>query len=91
MAKAPPIKITFKRDAVDRLINMPKSQAQGTQKILTQVAADPGFRHNELKPLKGVKNGFRFRAGNWRISFTLDRRAGVLEVFEIAPRGSAYI
>ena len=90
MAKTPPVEIVFNRTATARLIYMPQSQARAARDVLIQVAADPGFRHNQLKPLKGVKGGFRFRTGNWRVSFTLDRRAGVLEVFEIAPRGSAH-
>ena len=90
MTKSPPVEIVFSKAATDRLIDMPKSQARAARDVLARVAADPGFRHNQLKPIKGVKDGFRFRAGNWRVSFTLDRRAGVLKVFKIAPRGSAY-
>ena len=90
MTKSPPIEIVFNKAAADSLIDMPRSQARATRNVLARVSADPGFKHNQLKPLKGVKGGFRFRAGNWRVSFTLDRRAGVLDVFEIAPRGSAY-
>ncbi len=57
---------------------------------LARVAADPSAANNNLRPLKGVPQGFRLRVGDWRVSYTLDRAAGVIDVFEIAPRGGAY-
>ena len=46
--------------------------------------------NNNPRALKGVPNGFRIRVGDWRVSYTLDYQAGVMSVFEIAPRGGAY-
>ena len=83
-------RVTFKKSTLRRLRDMPKAQARAARRMLGLIAADPAFRHNELKPLRGVGKGYRLRVGDWRISFVLDRRAGVLDVFEIAPRGSAY-
>jgi mRNA-degrading endonuclease RelE of RelBE toxin-antitoxin system len=38
----------------------------------------------------GVPNGYRLRFGDWRVGFTIDLEADVMEVFEVAPRGGAY-
>ncbi len=64
-------------------------------KAIDKVAADSTAPNNNLRALKSVPNGFRIRIGaglrsNWRVSYTLDRQAGVMSVFEIAPRGGAY-
>ena len=50
----------------------------------------PAKARANLRPLVGVPHGFRIRVGEWRVSFTLDRKAAVMEVFEIEPRGGAY-
>lgn len=46
--------------------------------------------HSNLKALSGVPDAYRVRFGDWRVSFTIDREADVMEVFEVAPRGGAY-
>ncbi len=58
--------------------------------MLDAVARDPAYRHNNLKPLAGVKDGFRLRLGDWRVCFVRDADGGVIDVYEIEPRGSAY-
>ena len=69
---------------------MQPAKARDIREAIDKVAADPTVPNNNLSPLKGVPNGFRIRVGDWRASFTLDRQAGVMSVFEIAPRGEAY-
>jgi mRNA interferase RelE/StbE len=69
---------------------MQPAKAKDIRQALTRAAADPSARNPNLRPLKGVPNGFRIRVGDWRVSYTLDRGAGALDVFEIAPRGGAY-
>jgi mRNA interferase RelE/StbE len=81
------VEIVIARDAGKVLVRMQPSKAKDIREAIDNVAADP---NNNLRPLKGVPNGFRIRVGNWRVSYTLDRRAGVMSVFEIAPRGGAY-
>ena len=69
---------------------MQPAKARDIRQAIAGVAADPSARNPNLRPLKGVPNGFRIRVGDWWVSYTLDRTAGVLDVFEIAPRGGAY-
>ena len=69
---------------------MQPANAKDIRKAIDKVAADPTAPNHNLRALKGVPSGFRVRVGEWRVSYTLDYQAGVLSVFEIAPRGGAY-
>lgn len=69
---------------------MQRAKADDIFEALDRIAADPFARNNNVKPLKGVPNGYRVRVGDWRVSYIFDRHANVIEVFEVAPRGGAY-
>jgi mRNA interferase RelE/StbE len=85
--------VSFKKSAVRELLRLQKGQpakAADIRQAVARVAADPNAAHNNIKPLTGIESGYRIRVGDWRVSYTLDRQAGVLEVFETSPRGGAY-
>jgi mRNA-degrading endonuclease RelE of RelBE toxin-antitoxin system len=83
--------LTWKRDALKALIAMqPKRAASIRDKCREIAAAPPPARHSNLVPLAGVPNDYRVRFGDWRVSFTIDPDADVMEVFEVAARGGAY-
>jgi mRNA interferase RelE/StbE len=84
------MRIVVGRDALKVLSRMQPAKARDIRQAIARVAADPPARNPNLRPLKSVPNGFRILVGDWRVSYTLDRSAGVLDVFEIAPRGGAY-
>ena len=84
------MQIVIARDAQKALAPMQPDKARDIRRAIAGVAADPSARNPNLRPLKGVRNGFRIRVGDWRISYTLDRTAGILDVYEVAPRGGAY-
>jgi mRNA interferase RelE/StbE len=84
------MRIVVGRDALKVLSRMQPAKARDIRQAIARVAADPPARNPNLRPLKGVPNGFRIRVGDWRVSYTLDCTAGVMDVFEIAPRGGAY-
>jgi mRNA interferase RelE/StbE len=83
------MKVTYRRDPIKALRRMQRAKAEDITGAIQRVAADPWAPNNNLKPLKGVQNGFRLRVGDWRVSYTVDRDAAVIDVFEIAPRGGA--
>jgi mRNA interferase RelE/StbE len=83
-------KITYRRDPVKALRGMQPAKAADITAAVERVAADPTAPNNNRQPLKGVPNGFRIRVGDWRVSYTIDREAQVMDVFEVAPRGGAY-
>jgi mRNA interferase RelE/StbE len=82
--------ITYRRDALRALSRMQPAKADDIRQALARVAADPTAPNNNLRPLRGRANAFRIRVGDWRVSYTLDRRAQVIDVFEIETRGGAY-
>ena len=46
--------------------------------------------YGDVKRLHGSTSEYRLRVGEWRVRFELDRRAQVLRVLHVLPRGSAY-
>lgn len=82
--------ITYRRDAARALLRMQPAKAEDIRQAVARVAADPAAPNNNLRPLRGVRDGFRIRVGDWRVSYTLNREAQIIDVFEIAPRGGAY-
>ncbi len=84
------MQVVIARDALKVLSRMQPAKARDIREAVTQMAADPSAPNNNLRPLKGVPNGFRIRVGDWRVSYTLDRAADLVSVFEIAARGGAY-
>ncbi|MFQ5763601.1 MAG: type II toxin-antitoxin system RelE/ParE family toxin [Rhodospirillales bacterium] len=90
MAKTPPLAVSYRKSALRRVRGLSPAQRRTLDTVLKAVARDPGYRHNNLRPLAGVKDGFRLRLGDWRVSFVRDAKGGVIDVYEIEPRGSAY-
>jgi mRNA interferase RelE/StbE len=84
------MRIEFRRDPLKALRNMQRAKAEDVLAALDRIADRPFARNNNIKPLRGVTNGYRVRVGDWRVSYRIDRDADVVEVFEIAPRGGAY-
>jgi mRNA interferase RelE/StbE len=85
------LRLTWKHDALKALLGMQSKRAAAIRTRCQEIAtAPPPARQANLKPLAGVQNGYRVRFGDWRVSFTIDQDAGVMEVFEVAPRGGAY-
>jgi mRNA-degrading endonuclease RelE of RelBE toxin-antitoxin system len=56
----------------------------------TRELGQPFRSDRNVKPLTGVRGAYRRRFGDWRVSYLIDQRARVIEVFEVAPRGGAY-
>jgi mRNA interferase RelE/StbE len=83
------VQIVIARDAGKALARMQPAKARDIREAIDKVAADPTAPNNNIRALAGVPNGFRIRVGDWRVSYTLDHRGGVMNVFEIAPRGGA--
>ena len=76
--------LTIKRQAIKALQNMPRQNAQHIRREL-----DNNRRDVDVASLTG-RPGFRLRVGDWRIIFTRDNKARVIDVLRIVPRGQAY-
>ena len=83
-------KITYRRDAAKALRRVQPAKAEDITAAVERIAADPSAPNNNVRPLQGIPNGFRIRVGDWRVSYTIDREARVIDVFEVASRGGAY-
>ena len=57
---------------------------------LKAVAADPFARHANVEPLKGERDTFRVRQGEWRAVYQTDRDAGLIRVVTVAARREVY-
>jgi mRNA interferase RelE/StbE len=84
------MRVTYRRDPVKILRRMQRGKAEDIMAAIERVAANPSASNNNVRALKRVPNGYRIRIGDWRASYTVDRNAAVIDVFEIAPRGGAY-
>lgn len=84
------MEIVYRRDPLKALRRIQPAKVTDIRVAIARIAVDPSAPNNNIKPLSGVPNGYRVPVGDWRISYTVDRRANVIEVFEIAPRGGAY-
>ena len=80
------MRIVYRRDPLKTLHRMQRAKAEDIMAAIERVAADPSAPNNNARPLKGVPKGFRIRIGDWRASYTVDQKAAVIDVFEIAPR-----
>lgn len=84
------MRVTYTKTAVKALRKMPGHKAEVILKGMDRVASDPFAKDNTIKPLEGIKNGFRKRFGDWRVLYTIDKGVQILEVFEIGTRGDVY-
>jgi mRNA interferase RelE/StbE len=44
----------------------------------------------DVKKLKGMRDTFRIRLGDWRLIYEFKKKDSTIIVYEIAPRGSVY-
>lgn len=81
--------LTFKRQAIKALRQMPAREALRIRRELDELAESPDRRDSDVRPLRG-RPGFRLRVGEMRIIFERDDDARVIDVLRITPRGQAY-
>jgi len=78
--------VSFSKDALRTLQQMPKPTARRIREKVQAYADDPESQANNVKALKG-EDAVRLRVGDWRV---IMRDDVVIAVLRIAPRGSAY-
>ena len=81
--------ISYSKDAVKALRRMPANTAANIRARIIELAADPDAANNNVAKLKG-RAEMRLRVGGWRVLFAVDRKALVIDVKLIGPRGSVY-
>lgn len=81
--------IAYSKDAVKALRRMPTNTAANIRARIIELAADPDAANNNVAKLKG-RAEMRLRVGDWRVLFAVDRKARMIDVKLIGPRGSVY-
>lgn len=84
------MKLAFGRQAAKVLGRMPTKKAAAIRKARESIAAAPFAKHANVKPLGSIEDGFRLRAGDWRVLYRLDRTQQTMFVELVKPRGDAY-
>ncbi len=84
--------LVWKRSAQKALMTLEPRRAEAIDNACKAIAQTPPpvGRHRNVIALSGVPGGYRLRVGDWRVSFVVDTDRDVVQVFEVAPRGSAY-
>src|SRR5258706_2872583 len=88
--RSTPYTVEYSGAAAKQLASVPADKRRVIVERLEVVAQDPFAPNPNLKPLKGVKNTYRLRVGDWRASYLIIRIDRVLRVIEVASRGGAY-
>ena len=82
-------KVKWHEKAIEDLKNLDKQNAKGiVERVKTYLAQDP---ISLGKPLKGMFKGlFRYRYGDYRIIYALDRKEKSISILRIGHRKDVY-
>ena len=81
--------VAYSADALKTLTRMDATVARRLGAKILDLAKDPLVPRNNVKRMKGV-DAYRYRMGDWRVGYTLNREAKILTVIAAGPRGSVY-
>jgi mRNA interferase RelE/StbE len=84
------MELVWSRRASKGLASLPTKARAAMMDRLKAIAADPFARHANVEPLKGERDAFRVRQGDWRAVYQVDRDAGLIRVVTVAARREVY-
>jgi len=84
------MRLLLEKPARKGLARMPARAAEAMLARLEHIAREPFAKHSNVETLKGMKNAFRLRQGDWRAVYRLDGTADEMRVVLIDVRGSVY-
>ena len=82
-------KIVLSKAAAKGLRNADARLRMAIVDKIEKLAANPADVALDIKALQGVE-GYRLRVRSWRVLFTRDDSAHIVDIVRIAPRQSAY-
>jgi mRNA interferase RelE/StbE len=83
------VEVRITEDAQTEFFALPLLMQPRVQDVFKRLAKWPEV--SGVKPLRGeLKGGYRIRAGDYRVLFTVDHRAARLTVFRIDNRRDVY-
>ena len=68
---------------------VPADTARRLDRAFESLETNP-FGASDIKPLRGMPGTYRLRVGDLRVVYEVDRKARVVSVLHILPRGEAY-
>jgi len=80
-------KVLIEKKALKFLIKLDVKNRERLKKAMEKLD-DPFINRLDVKKLKGYKNIFRLRVGDYRVLFEIDR--DVVRIFDIFHRGAGY-
>ena len=81
--------VTWLKSATQVLARLPRNLAARIVEKIEEVAAEPYGDNPNVKKLKG-REGYRLRAGDWRIIYDLDHGRRRVTVLVVRSRGQVY-
>jgi mRNA interferase RelE/StbE len=81
--------IEYRRPARKALMRLPKGIAMQFLAAFESLAADPGRRDLDVKPMIG-RDGYRLRIGRWRALYRVENDRLVILILHIGSRGDVY-
>ena len=82
------MKIEYSKDVVKYLKRLDKPTRQRFHTAFKNLSAIPP--QGDIKPMRGERNVYRLRVGDFRVLFTIDADSDIILVTRIAPRGKIY-
>lgn len=84
------MRLLLEKAARKGLARMPARAAESMLTRLERIAEDPFARHPNVETMKGLKDSFRLRQGDWRAVYRIDRVGDEMHVVLVDVRGSIY-
>ena len=84
------MQLEITKKALKELGTIPKKAQMQIRARLWEIAADPFATLRNVERLRGEKNWFRLRVGDWRAAYTVDVERQTVTVEHIAKRGEIY-
>ena len=80
--------LTIARSASKELENLPGSAIERVRTKIRGLATEP--RPHGSKKLKGSRNSWRIRIGDWRVLYQIDDEKKIVDISAIRHRSDAY-
>jgi mRNA interferase RelE/StbE len=86
----PLLKLLIEKRAARRMMDLPLSGRRTLLARLATIAADPFMMHTNVTRMKGERDLFRLRQGNWRAVYRVDREAQEVRVLVVEKPSEVY-
>jgi mRNA-degrading endonuclease RelE of RelBE toxin-antitoxin system len=84
------MKLVLTRATQRRLAKISPKMRAALIERLEAIAEQPFATHSNVERIKGERDAFRLRQGDWRALYRIDRTAGEMRVTAVEPRGRIY-